>query len=106
MGALYKGVIATGVLSLVALYAPSQNIDRPRHARSRRRRDLHRHDLFCCGWSGLAVTAPDRVITEYYTGTNYRPVRVDRASLRDRPRHQRNPGPGGFDGSRPPCRRW
>ena len=31
-------------------------------------------DLFCCGLVGLAVTALIIVITEYYTGTDYRPV--------------------------------
>jgi K(+)-stimulated pyrophosphate-energized sodium pump len=31
-------------------------------------------DLFWCGAIGLAVTALIIVITEYYTGTNYRPV--------------------------------
>jgi K(+)-stimulated pyrophosphate-energized sodium pump len=32
-------------------------------------------DLFWCGAVGLAITAAIIVITEYYTGTNYRPVR-------------------------------
>ena len=38
-------------------------------------------DLFWCGLVGLAVTALIIVVTEYYTGTNYRPVQsIARAS--------------------------
>ncbi|MEI9886727.1 MAG: sodium/proton-translocating pyrophosphatase [Rhizomicrobium sp.] len=36
--------------------------------------------LFWCGVVGLAVTGALIVITEYYTGTNYRPVKVIAAS--------------------------
>jgi K(+)-stimulated pyrophosphate-energized sodium pump len=34
----------------------------------------HRLDLFICGIIGLVVTGADRGITEYYTGTDKRPV--------------------------------
>ena len=40
---------------------------------------IHRLDLFICGIVGLAVTGLIVIITEYYTGTNKRPVQLDRA---------------------------
>ena len=45
----------------------------------------------------------DHLITEYYTGTNYRPV-VDRQGVGNRPRHHRDPG-SGDQPERPRCRR-
>ena len=95
MGALYKGFIATGVLSIIALWprhrlrcsawAPSS----PRAAPA-----SPACDLYWCGVVGLVVTALIIVVTEYYTGTNYRPVRSIAEASSDRPRHQRHPGPG------------
>ena len=54
--------------------------------------------LFWCGIVGLAVTGLIVWITEYYTGTDYRPVKSIAAGLGHRPRHQRHPGPGDLDG--------
>ena len=71
MGALYKGVIATGVLSLVALY-PVIN-----HVFGSMTVDLGGYtpmSLFWCGVVGLIITAAIIWITEYYTGTGKRPV--------------------------------
>ncbi len=79
MGALYKGLIATGALSLagVALVTyllvgfgtvPGQSYTGT--------------SLFICGIVGLAVTGLIVWITEYYTGTNFRPVQsIAKASL-------------------------
>jgi K(+)-stimulated pyrophosphate-energized sodium pump len=71
MGALYKGFIATAVLSLggVALVTYyligfGQLPKVPYTGMS----------LFICGVVGLVVTGLIIWITEYYTGTNYRPV--------------------------------
>ena len=75
MGALYKGFIATGVLSLIALYPITSyliGMDTPLKAGDI---SFHGRDLFYCGVVGLVVTTLIIVITEYYTGTDYRPVR-------------------------------
>ena len=75
MGALYKGVIATVVLSLIGLW-PLTNwligMDTPITSGDA---SYTGQTLFYCGLVGLAVTGALIVITEYYTGTNYRPVR-------------------------------
>ncbi|PDT86891.1 sodium-translocating pyrophosphatase [Bradyrhizobium sp. Y36] len=72
MGALYKGLIATGVLSLVGIggviyaligFGKLDGVDYTGMA------------LFECGVVGLVVTALIIWITEYYTGTDYRPVK-------------------------------
>ncbi len=71
MGALYKGVIATGVLSLVALYPVISYIFGGMSV------DLGGYtpmSLFWCGVVGLIITAAIIWITEYYTGTGKRPV--------------------------------
>ncbi len=74
MGALYKGFIATGVLSLIALYPITSlliGMDTQLTATGVSFTGL---DLFYCGVTGLAVTTLIIIITEYYTGTGYRPV--------------------------------
>ncbi len=72
MGALYKGLIATGLLSLVGVglvinyligFGPLQGVSFTGLA------------LFECGVVGLAVTGLIIWITEYYTGTDFRPVK-------------------------------
>jgi K(+)-stimulated pyrophosphate-energized sodium pump len=71
MGALYKGVIATGVLSLVALYPVMSYVFNGMTA------DLGGFtpmSLFWCGVAGLIITAGIVWITEYYTATGKRPV--------------------------------
>ena len=71
MGALYKGMIATAVLSLIGIagvthyligFGPLAGVD------------YSGAQLFYCGIAGLVVTGLIIVITEYYTGTNFRPV--------------------------------
>ena len=72
MGALYKGLIATGVLSLIGIavviytligFGKLDGVD------------YTGMSLFECGVVGLIVTALIIWITEYYTGTDYRPVK-------------------------------
>jgi len=77
MGALYKGVIATGVLSLIGLW-PLTDYLVGMHTVLTTSGGLEFTglSLFECGVVGLAVTGALIWITEYYTGTNFRPVRV------------------------------
>ncbi len=74
MGALYQGLIVTGVLSIGAVAAVIYNFA-PETITGTDGVLITRTDLFVCGIVGLAVTAAIVVITEYYTGTNFRPVK-------------------------------
>ncbi|HEX4079002.1 MAG TPA: sodium-translocating pyrophosphatase [Rhizomicrobium sp.] len=79
MGALYKGVIATGVLSLIGLWPLTDwivGLDSVIGAISGSGRMITGESLFFCGVVGLGVTGAIIWITEYYTGTNFRPVRM------------------------------
>ncbi|MCA3561304.1 MAG: sodium-translocating pyrophosphatase [Aestuariivirga sp.] len=71
MGALYKGVIATGVLSLIALYPVISLVF---GGMSLDLGGFTPMSLFWCGVVGLVITAAIIWITEYYTGTGKRPV--------------------------------
>jgi K(+)-stimulated pyrophosphate-energized sodium pump len=78
MGALYKGVIVTGVLSLAGLW-PLMNWILPGGIDAMittGERTFTGMNLFECGVVGLAVTGALIWITEYYTGTGYRPVKT------------------------------
>jgi K(+)-stimulated pyrophosphate-energized sodium pump len=71
MGALYKGIIATGALSLLALYPVISYMFGGMSA------DLGGFtpmSLFWCGVAGLVITGLIIWITEYYTATGKRPV--------------------------------
>ena len=72
MGALYKGLIVTGVLSAAALYfvIPHFVVDDLTVAG----KSFGGMALYACAIAGLAITALIVMITEYYTGTNFRPV--------------------------------
>ena len=72
MGALYKGMIVTAILSLIGIagvvyyligFGKLAGVN------------YSGADLFYCGVTGLVVTGLIIWITEYYTGTDYRPVR-------------------------------
>jgi K(+)-stimulated pyrophosphate-energized sodium pump len=71
MGALYKGMIATAIISLIGIAVVTHQVigfgTLPGVAYSGK-------TLLICGVVGLVVTALIIVITEYYTGTNFRPV--------------------------------
>jgi len=78
MGALYKGVIATGVLSLAGLW-PLMNNMIPGGIRTvlttTSGLSFTGVDLFFAGIVGLVVTGALIWISEYYTGKDFRPVK-------------------------------
>ncbi|MCF6293689.1 MAG: sodium-translocating pyrophosphatase, partial [Robiginitomaculum sp.] len=74
MGALYKGLIASGALSIVAIYFVIGKI-LPNGMGAVEGTDFTGMDLFYSGLVGLVVTALIVWVTEYYTSTKYRPVR-------------------------------
>jgi K(+)-stimulated pyrophosphate-energized sodium pump len=76
MGALYKGFIATGVLAVIALWPVTDRLLGFGTTFAARGANFTGWDLYLCSIVGLVVTALIIVVTEYYTGTNYRPVRT------------------------------
>jgi len=64
MAALYKGVIVSGLISAVLFWFITQSL-----------LPAQFNALFGCTLIGLALTAAMIVITEYYTATEYAPVR-------------------------------
>ena len=76
MGALYQGLIVTGVLSAIAVYFVIDTL-LPGNAvvTASDGLQIKAMNLFWSGMIGLLVTAAIVVITEYYTGSNFRPVR-------------------------------
>ena len=74
MGALYKGLIATGVLSIGGLAAATQLTIGWGSIGTVAGKVVTGQGLFYCGLVGLVVTALIVWITEYYTATGKRPV--------------------------------
>ncbi len=74
MGALYKGLIATGVFSVAGLAVATHATVGWGVVGTVAGMEITGTNLFFCGLVGLVVTALIVVITEYYTGTNKRPV--------------------------------
>ncbi|MBT6431306.1 MAG: sodium-translocating pyrophosphatase, partial [Rhodospirillaceae bacterium] len=72
MGAMYKGFIVSAVLSAIAIYPVTSWIVGMGEIGDKGFSGL---DLFYCGLVGLAVTGLLIWVTEYYTSTEYRPVR-------------------------------
>ncbi|KRG64731.1 pyrophosphatase [Stenotrophomonas humi] len=66
MGALYKGVIVSGVLAAIAFWpVTTQLMADSSHGAT---------NLYVCALIGLVLTGLIVWITEYYTGTQYKPV--------------------------------
>ena len=79
MGAMYKGFLATALLSIPAIwfsttYVLTGSLSGDIGANIAGT-DFSGADLFKCSLLGLVITGLIIWITEYYTGTNYRPVR-------------------------------
>ena len=75
MGALYKGFIATAILSLVVLYFVTDLVVGFGTSLTISGKSFNGLDLYICGVTGLAITGLIIWITEYYTGVDYRPVK-------------------------------
>ncbi len=75
MGALYKGFIATAVLSLLILYPLTNATLGLNNNYSYSNINFTGFDLYVCAVIGLIITGLIIWITEYYTGTNFRPVK-------------------------------
>ena len=75
MGALYKGFIASAVLSAIALWPVTAHVVGMDTSMTAVGVTFDGFDLYVCGIVGLIVTGAIIWITEYYTGTEYRPVR-------------------------------
>jgi len=82
MGALYKGLIVTGVLSILGLGGATSLTIGWGEIGTVNGMAVTGTNLFICGIVGLIVTGLIVVITEYYTGTNKRPVNsISQASV-------------------------
>jgi K(+)-stimulated pyrophosphate-energized sodium pump len=74
MGALYKGVIVSAVLSAVAFWFVTADLF-PAGLAAMDGSTIAATNIFYCGLIGLALTGAIVWITEYYTGTQFKPVR-------------------------------
>ncbi|TYR30850.1 sodium-translocating pyrophosphatase [Mesorhizobium microcysteis] len=74
MGALYKGLIVTGLLTIIGVGAATSLTIGWGSIGTVGGMDITGTALFVCGIIGLVVTGLIVVITEYYTGTDKRPV--------------------------------
>ncbi|MGQ3139597.1 MAG: sodium-translocating pyrophosphatase, partial [Sphingopyxis solisilvae] len=78
MGAMYKGFLVTAVLSIPAIWFATSYVlkgDMTTTIAEVGGKAFNGSDLFYCSLLGLVITGLIIWITEYYTGTNFRPVR-------------------------------
>jgi len=76
MWAMYKGVIVAAVLSIPAIYVATDRLVGMNTVLTVGDRSFTGMSLFWCSLVGLAITGLIVWVTEYYTGTNYRPVKA------------------------------
>ena len=75
MNALYKGFIVSALASLIILYPVTDYVLGLENIYKLKNKSFTGIDLYYCGVIGLIITGLLIWVTEYYTGTNYRPVR-------------------------------
>ena len=75
MAALYKGFIVTAISSLAILYPITDYVLGLEKSYTISDKTFTGMSLYICGIIGLAITGLIIWVTEYYTGTNYRPVK-------------------------------
>ncbi len=74
MGALYKGFIATAIFSVIILYPVTDKIIGLDSIYTSTNAEFTGFGLYTCGIIGLIITGLIIWVTEYYTGTKFRPV--------------------------------
>jgi len=74
MGALYKGFIATALFTVVILYPVTDKVIGLDTIYSSANANFTGLGLYQCGVIGLIITGLIIWVTEYYTGTKFRPV--------------------------------
>ena len=75
MAALYKGFLVAAILSAVAFWFVTERVIGMEVTFTMGGKSVTGNDLFVCSIVGLVVTGLIIWVTEYYTGTNFRPVR-------------------------------
>ncbi len=77
MGALYKGFIVTAITSLLIMYPVTDSLlGLTKEYSNNAGANFSGLDLYVCGVVGFVITGLLIWVTEYYTGTNYRPVKT------------------------------
>ena len=74
MGALYKGFITTAILSIIVLYPLTDYVVGLDNVYNSDNANFSGFQLYLCGIVGLVITGLIIWVTEYYTGTKFRPV--------------------------------
>jgi len=78
MNALYRGMVVASILALVGFYFAAHAVFGGESATGA----VNEHGIFICAVIGIVITALITLITEYYTGTQFAPVRsIAKASL-------------------------
>ena len=75
MGALYRGVLISAVISAVLFIPAIFGLDDDITANAAALGDTSTGKIFACAIVGLVITALLMAITEYYTGTKWKPVK-------------------------------
>ena len=74
MNALYKGFVATAIFSAIILYPVTDKIIGLTTDYNSTNTNFNGFGLYLCGLTGLIITGLIIWVTEYYTGTRFRPV--------------------------------